>query len=131
MELFVSDIISGLRAESRALITVGGTAVNWACAWKYVDIDFYQFHIYDWVDQWYPYDRPPASYGIIDKPAMMGEFPMNGLDRAGYTELVDYWYQNGWAGALGWAVREGGANWNQSKSGVSSFASAHACETHY
>ena len=131
MEVFVSDVIRGLRAESSALVTVGGAAMFWRCAWKYIDIDFYQFHIYDWVDDWAPFDRSPAEYGLVDKPAMMGEFPMNGLGRASYTELVDYWYDNGWAGALGWAVTDRGFDWNSSKESVRDFAGTHACETRY
>ena len=96
-----------------------------------MDIDFYQFHIYDWVDEWYPYDRTPADYGITDKPAMMGEFPMSGLSRASYPQLIDYWYNNGWAGSLGWAVTDGSFDWNGTKGAVASFASSHSCETHY
>lgn len=131
MESFVSDVIAGLRAESDALITVGGAALSWRCAWKYVDIDFYQFHIYDWVDQWYPYDRSPGSYGVIDKPAIMGEFPMDGLSRASYRELLDAWYDTGWAGALGWAVTDRGIDWSEAKADVSSFYDDNSCETNY
>jgi hypothetical protein len=131
MEGFVSDLIAGLRAESDALVTVGGAATFWACAWKYVDIDFYQFHMYDWVDEWRPYESAPAHFGIIDKPAIIGEFPLNGLSRASYSELVESWYQNGWAGALAWAVTESGPSWSESKADVGSVVDAHACESHY
>src|SRR5262249_8827517 len=122
METFVADIIAGLRAESRALITVGGAAIKWRCAWSQVDIDFYQFHIYEWTDKWFPYNRPPASYGISNKPAIMGEVPLNGLSRASYSKLVDYWYANGWSGALGWAVTDSSFDWNRSKQVVREFA---------
>lgn len=131
MEVFVSDVIRGLRAESRALITVGGAATFWRCAWKYVDTDFYQFHMYDWVDDWAPYDLGPAEQGIVDKPAIMGEFPMNGLGRARYTELLSTWYTSGWAGALGWAVTDGGFDWSAEKETVLDFSDAHSCQTHY
>lgn len=131
MEVFVSDVIRGLRAESRALITVGGAATFWRCAWKYVDIDFYQFHLYDWVDEWIPYDREPAELGIVDKPAIMGEFPTSGLSRASYEQLVDYWYENGWAGALGWAVTDRGFDWSSARQSVLDFSDGHSCETHY
>jgi hypothetical protein len=131
METFVADVIAGLRAESRALVTVGGAAMKWRCAWSKVDIDFYQFHIYDWVDRSYPYDRTPASYGVTDKPVIMGELPLNGLSRASYSKLLDYWYANGWSGALGWAVTDRKFDWNGSKGAVSAFAKSHACKTHY
>jgi hypothetical protein len=131
METFVADVIAGLRAESRALVTVGGAAIKWRCAWSKVDIDFYQFHIYEWTDKWFPYDRTPASYGVTDKPVIMGEFPLKALKRASYSKLLDYWYANGWSGALGWAVTDDKFDWNGLKGAVGAFASRHACTTRY
>jgi hypothetical protein len=131
MEHLVSDIIAGLRAESGALVTVGGASTNWACAWKFVDIDFYQVHMYDWIDEWHPYDRTPGQSGLFDKPAIIGEVPMGGLSRGSYPELLDYWYKSGWSGALGWAVTDGAFDWSDSKQAIAAFARQHSCETRY
>jgi hypothetical protein len=131
MEVFVSDVIRGIRAESHALVTIGGAATFWACAWKFVDIDFYQFHMYDWVNEYHPFDRPPTDYGLIDRPAIIGEFPVDGLNGASTTDLFQSWYDNGWAGALAWAVTDRGFDWSGAKSALSSFSSARSCEVRY
>src|SRR5262249_7035641 len=64
METFVSDAIKVLRQESTALVTVGGAAVKWAKAWSKVDVDFYQFHMYDWINQYWPYTMTPMDLGV-------------------------------------------------------------------
>lgn len=129
METFVAETIAVLRAESEALITVGGTAWKWAHAWTRVDLDFYQIHMYDWINRWWPYSNPPATYGLTDKPVVMGEFPMGDLT-AGvtYDMVVDSWWSNGYAGALSWMYD--GAD-EGSLDLVAGFAARHPCETRY
>jgi hypothetical protein len=127
METFLRDVTTGLRAESDALITVGGAAMKWRYAWSRLDLDFYQFHIYDWVNEDWPYNRSPSDYGVTDKPIVMGEFPPDGLGSASYRTMIDSWYQNGYAGSLAWRDGQYMVNWND----VKSFADAHACETQY
>lgn len=127
METLLRDVIAGLRAESEALITVGGAAMKWRYAWSRLDLDFYQFHSYDWVNEYWPYDDSPAEFGVTDKPIVMGEFPPDGLMGASYRTLVESWYQNGYAGALVWRDSQLVVNWSD----VKSFADAHTCETQY
>ena len=131
METFLSDVIAGLRAESGALITVGGTAMKWKSAWSMLDLDFYQFHMYDWINMYWPYDRSPSEYGVAAKPVVMGEFPPAGLDSGAisYRNLIDSWYADGYAGALAWRDTSGQFTVNFTE--VKAFADAHACETKY
>jgi hypothetical protein len=134
MEGFVSEVIAGLRAESDALVTVGCAASMWRYAWSRVDIDFYQFHIYDWatgVEQRHAYSDSPADMGVTDKPVVMGEFPLTGLDAADYPTMLASWYGNGYSGALGWAVTDPSFEWNATKAAVRAFADQHPCETQY
>jgi hypothetical protein len=127
METFVSEVIAGLRAESTALVTVGGTGMKWRHAWTQVDIDFYQVHIYDWLDEHWPCSNSPSFYDLTDEPVVMGEFPTGGLSSAKYPELLESWFINGYAGALSWDY-----NSNRGQlSAVADFAEAHACETTY
>jgi hypothetical protein len=128
METFISEIIAVLRQESSALISVGAAAFKWANAWKNVDQDFHQFHMYSWVNDWWPYTNPPSHYGLDDKPLVMGEFPMDNLGGTPYSDVVSSWYSNGFAGALSWQYNEAGA---QEKTNVKSFADLHPCETSY
>jgi hypothetical protein len=104
MELFLSEVIGVLREESSAQVTVGGSAMKWRNAWTRLDLDFYQFHIYDWVNRWWPYDQSPDDYGVGDKPVVMGEFPPHGLSSGAipYSAMVESWHDNGYAGALSW-----------------------------
>jgi hypothetical protein len=127
MHTLLGDVITGLRAESSALVTIGAAAMKWRHAWKDLDQDFYQFHIYDWVQDYWPYTTSPAGYDLGDKPLVMGEFPPEGLTDASYRELVDSWYSNGYAGALAWRDATFQVNYAELKA----FADAHPCETAY
>jgi len=130
METFLAEAITVLRAESSALITVGGAAVKWQNAWTQLDLDFYQFHTYQWVNDTWPYSTPAASYGL-DKPLVMGEMPMtdDGLG-AGitYAQVLGSFWDTGYAGAMGWMYN--GAT-QAELDNVTAFANQHPCETHY
>ena len=130
MEAFLRELGKGLRANSKALLTVGGAAIKWAHAWSMLDLDFHQFHMYDWVNMYWPYDKSPKDFGLDDKPLVMGEFPLNGLTGVSYQKLVESWFGNGYAGALGWAFTDTMFN-NGDYSAVKAFADAHKCETRY
>jgi hypothetical protein len=129
METLLKDVVAGLRAESGALITIGNAAMKWRHAWQNVDQDFWTYHIYDWVQQYWPYNQSPSSYGVGSKPVVMGEFPPAGLNSGAisYRTLLDSWYSNGYAGALPWQDGNMVINWTTFKA----FTDAHPCETKY
>jgi len=135
METFVRDVIAALRAESDLPVTVGSAAAKWPKAWSGVDVDFFTIHIYDWVNAQWPYSASAAELGLMGKPVVVGEFPVNGLTGVPYSQMVESWYGNGYAGALGWAVNGGGSNaalsWSMGKAGVKAFADAKGCSTAY
>lgn len=131
MESFLKDVVTVLRSESKALITVGGAAIKWPKAWSGLGLDFYQFHTYDWVNQWYPYTKTPADYGVSDKPVVMGEFPMTGLSGVSVPTLLSSYLSTGYAGGLGWAVTDGQFNWQGTKSILRDFAAQHSCVLQY
>jgi hypothetical protein len=131
METFLKEVVAALREESEALITVGGTAMKWRHAWSKLDLDFHQFHTYDWVNMYWPYDRSPADYGVDDKPVVMGEFPGRGLTGVPYATMLDSWYAKGYAGALGWAYTDKEFGGREALVEVKRFADRHPCETKY
>ena len=141
METFVKDVVTALHGASTAPVTVGSAAVKWAKAWSNVGLDFYDFHWYGWVDQYFPHTNPPSFYKVDDKQVVVGEFPLNpsadstGLAFGGatYGKLVDDWFAEGYAGAQGWAFSDtaGAFNWSNGKANVKTWASAHTCYTHY
>jgi hypothetical protein len=135
MEMFVRDVITAIRAESSLPITVGSAAAKWPRAWSGVDVDFYSIHIYDWVNMQWPYSASASELGLMGKPVVVGEFPVNGLTGVPYGQMLESWYGNGYAGGLGWAVNGGGSNpalsWSMGKTAVKAFAEAKGCSTAY
>ena len=106
METFLGDTIKVLRAETPDIpLSIGSAALKWATAWKNMDVDFYQTHIYDWVNAFWPYSSSPADFGLDDKPLMMGEYPVEGLDNVDHRTMLESWFTNGYAGAIGWDYR--------------------------
>jgi hypothetical protein len=132
MEAFVKAAVTTLHQNSTALVTVGDSAIKWAHAWSHVNLDFYTFHLYDWVNQYFPYTTPPSGYGITGIPVVMGEFPLAGLTGVSYSTLVNGLFNEGYAGAMAWAVDDTCCgNWSTAKTDVASFAASHSCVTSY
>lgn len=131
METFLADLAKIVREESKALVSVGGAAIKWKAAWTKLDLDYYQFHMYDWVNTYYPYTKSPKDWSLTDKPIVMGEFPFDGVTGADANKLLSSWFTNGYGGAMGWAVTDGAFNWSGNRATVKGFADLHACETHY
>ena len=138
METFVSDAVTTLHANSSALVTVGGAAIKWAQAWSHVGLDYYTFHMYDWVNQYFPYDSSLASYGVTGKPAVLGEFPLAGLAAVNgnpavpLATMLGTLFNIGYAGAMPWAREDTCCgDWSTAKADVKSFADAHPCVTQY
>ncbi len=127
MEQFLKETIAVLRAETGSLVSVGNAAVKWQNAWSKLDQDFYQFHIYDWVDAYWPYDTPASDYGL-DKPIVMGEMPMGSLSGTPYGTVLAGFWDKGYAGAMSWMFN--GAS-DSDLALVKGFADQHACETSF
>ena len=141
METFVKDVVTALHGASSAQVTVGSAAVKWAKAWSQVGLDFYDFHWYGWVDQYFPHTKTPTDYKVDDKPVVVGEFPLNpSSDTTGqsfggiaYGKLVDDFLAEGYAGTQGWAFSDTSTafSWANGKANVKTWADAHTCYTHY
>jgi hypothetical protein len=130
METFLQEMAAALRANSSALLSVGSTALKWWDAWLQVDQDFYQYHYYDWVYQYYPYTtHNPQSLGLT-KPVVIGEFPNAGLSAVGSADkvLAELW-EHGFAGGLTWAYNDSSFPWSSNTLG--SFTDQHPCETKF
>lgn len=129
MEDFVGDVIAVLDEESGALVSVGAAAFKWAHAWQSLPTDFHHFHMYEWIDTWWPYTGTPADYDLADKPLVMGELPMGDLaPGAPYAAVLGSWWDHGYAGALGWMYTGATA---AELDNVKAFADQHPCETSY
>jgi hypothetical protein len=126
MLAFVKRVADTIHAGNASPVTVGGAAIKWAKAWASVG-DFYTFHMYDWVNQSYPYTRSLSSYGVTDRPVVLGEFPIQGLTGVPYLTLLDTIYRLGYAGALSWSYNDTAFPWSPNNTNVKTFADQHAC----
>ncbi len=136
MESFLSAAAKVLRARSGALVSVGGAALKWAKAWSRLGLDFYQFHYYDWVYEFFPYATVTlASMGVTDRPVVMGEFPsdgvsaVNGQPARSASELTADLAAAGYAGALSWAFNDPSFPWDPGQ--VKAYADQRGCEARY
>lgn len=129
MKAFVQAVVDALHGASDKPVTVGGAAIKWAKAWAGVG-DFYTFHMYDWVNMSFPYTKSLASYGVTDKPVVLGEFPIQGLTgppAVSYATLVNTFYQLGYAGVMAWSFNDPKFPWSPNNMNVQSFATTHPC----
>jgi hypothetical protein len=138
METFLSEAVDVLRARSGSLVSVGGAAIKWPKAWSRIGLDFYQFHYYDWVYEFFPYMQVTlASAGVNDRPVVMGEFPADGLSAIpskglparSASEFVADLGAHGYAGALSWAYNDPAFPWDPAP--VKTVAERRGCEVRY
>lgn len=126
MRAFVKAVVDALHGASNRPVTVGAAAMQWAKAWSGLG-DYYTFHLYDWINAMYPYDRPLSQYGVTDKPVVLGEFPIQGLTGASYLTLVGTIFRLGYAGAMAWSFSDRNFPWPTNKMNVKAFADMRGC----
>ncbi len=138
MQTVLGEAANVLRQRSGSLVSVGGAAIKWPKAWSQIGLDFYQFHYYDWVYEWFPFTSVTlASAGVTDKPVVMGEFPADGLSAVpskglpalNASQFASALQQDGYAGALSWAFNDPAFPWDPST--VKPFADAGGCGVRY
>jgi len=134
LQYFVARVAAAVHDNSPVLVTLGSAAVKWnsdcsGCEGNFWSdenlqsqisspaafLDFYSPHYYGWVVRWYgnfALDKTPDSYGLVDRPVMIGENPATGVfkqNTSGVDELevpMDEayvnTYNNGWRGLMVW-----------------------------
>ena len=68
---------------------------------------------------------------VTDKPVVMGEFPMAGVDGLPYRTLVSTLYDQGWAGAQGWAFSDDAYPFAPAAADVRAFADEKGCRVRF
>jgi hypothetical protein len=134
LQYFVARVAAAVHENSEVLVTLGSAAVKWnsncsGCEGNFwsdgnlqeqIDspgafLDFYSPHFYGWVVRWFgnfALDRSPESYGIGDRPCMVGENPATGVfeqNSSGVDMLAVPMeeaflkaYEMGWKGLMVW-----------------------------
>jgi uncharacterized repeat protein (TIGR01451 family) len=101
MQSFVQDVVSYTHLYASQDVTLGSAQGQWLSYWQGTQLDFYQFHYYDWMGQQPPF-TPYSSLGL-DKPAILGEFPTSSTAIT-VTNFLSTTWNNGYAGALAWSL---------------------------
>jgi hypothetical protein len=102
MRELILDVAAAARRLTEHRVTVGLVSARGLDLVRGVDLDFYQFHWYDSVQDQVPLDQPVASLGL-DRPVLMGEFPTTGSARDPRA-IVEAARRGGYAGALAWSL---------------------------
>ena len=104
MQGFASTIAQAVHEYAPdQLVTVGCAYRKWLDLWQGLGLDFYQYHYYDWMEPWYPFDISFDQLGL-DKPCIIGEFPTTNSNINLDTYLERIW-SNDYAGAFGWSYK--------------------------
>jgi hypothetical protein len=128
MELFVLGIVHELHLNSDAPVTVGSSSPKWVAAWQHVGLDFYTVHIYGTDDAIYPWGTRPENYGL-DKPVVLGEFPLSGLGSTSYDAVASTAFDLGYIGVMGWAMNDRCCgSWTAERAQVEAFTQAKNCQ---
>ena len=126
MRGFVKAVVDALHGANDRPVTIGAAAMQWAKAWAGLG-DYYTFHLYDWINVLYPYDRPLSQFGVTDKPVVLGEFPIQGLTGVSYATLVGKLFELGYAGVMAWSFSDRNFPWAPNKANVKAFADLRGC----
>lgn len=106
MEKFLIDLANAVRNANGPLLTIGQVSPAWPRAWSRLQLDFYQWHLYDWMKQKEIYQKRPSDLGICDRPVIIGELPLAGLvPGQSHADVVTDLYRNGYAGAWTWSFQ--------------------------
>ena len=106
LKVFFRHLMKTLREEAPSIaITVGQAFVKWKSAFTDLDLDYYEFHFYSWMQSLEPEFRYQAPLPFTDKPVLIGEFPLQGATGGTVTQMLSTWNANGYFGALAWDYR--------------------------
>jgi hypothetical protein len=117
MKSLISEAAAVLKEETpSAFRSVGWAAAKWSWAFKDLELDVNQPHIYGWVNQYWPYTLKPSELGYAVKPTIMGEFYLAAMPfsdsgaNVAFATILGAFYDNGYAGAWPWQHADAAAN---------------------
>lgn len=134
LQYFVARVAAAVHENSVVPVTLGSAAVKWnsncsgcegnfwsdqslKAQYNYPEayLDFYSPHFYGWVVRWFgnfALDKTPDSYGINDRPCLVGENPAKGVftqntsgDNVLVVPISEAYIktcQQGWKGLMVW-----------------------------
>jgi len=98
----VREMTLAVHLHSDSLSTLEANRASNLNAWIGLGLDYYSFSWYDWLQPYDPLDVPAAHYGM-DRPVVIGEFPVAQNQYYRVSDILDLAYQEGYAGAFAWS----------------------------
>ena len=99
---FVRDVARSIHANTKALATVESNRPTYMQYWRGLGLDYYSFSWYDWMAPYDPLDVPASSHGL-DRPVVLGEFPVSASEYYTIDQALDTARRQGYAGAFAWS----------------------------
>ena len=99
---FARDLTRAVHLNSRALATVEANRSSHLRAWIGLGLDYYSFSWYDWLEPYDPLNVPAQQYGL-DRPVVLGEFPVAQNPYYRLSDILDITINQGYAGAFAWS----------------------------
>lgn len=98
----VTDAAQAIHTYTTAMTTIESNRARFMREWRGLGLDFYTFSWYDWLEPYDPLDQPASALGV-DRPVVVGEFPMASSEYYELDQILDIAYRQGYAGAFGWS----------------------------
>jgi hypothetical protein len=102
MRDLILAVVAAVRRHTDHRATVGLVSARGLDLVRGADLDFFQLHWYDSVQDQVPLDVPVANLGL-GRPVLLGEFPTTGSARPPRA-IVEAAHRGGYAGALAWSL---------------------------
>lgn len=130
---FVKDMVDCIHQYAKQPVSVGSANMKWLGAqydfWRGLNLDFYDFHWYDWATPWFNPLKTPASALKLDKPVIIGEMmpdTKNSSLKMSHKEVLEGLLKNGYSGYMLWSWTDNQTNCaNETSPDFDEFTKAH------
>jgi mannan endo-1,4-beta-mannosidase len=102
VQSFVKEATAAIHRNGGARVTVESNRPTNMQYWKGLGLDYYSFSWYDWMEPYDPLDVDASSYGL-DRPVVLGEFPIENSQYYDYQTTLNIALGRGYAGAFAWS----------------------------
>ncbi|WP_234122454.1 glycoside hydrolase 5 family protein [Clostridium hydrogenum] len=114
---FVKDMVDCIHQYAKQPVSVGSASMKWIGGqynfWSGLNLDFYDFHWYDWATPWFNPLRTSAAALKLDRPVMIGEMmpdTMNSSLKMSHEQVLEGLLKNGYSGYMLWAWTDSNTN---------------------
>lgn len=102
VQAFVREAAEAIHGNGGGLVTVESNRSSNMQHWQGLGLDYYSFSWYDWVQPYDPLDVSARSHGL-DRPVVLGEFPIQESQYYDFHQVLDIALGQGYAGAFVWS----------------------------